>query len=910
MSTLSPDQWKALSPFLDKALSLSGDARAAWLASLKEQDAFLAKQLEVLLEEHCAAEQKGFLQTAPLTPFGEQRTGQTVGAYTLASPIGHGGMGTVWLAERSDGRFEGKVAVKFLNFALAGRSGEDRFRREGAILARLSDPHIAKLLDAGVSETGHPYLILEYVQAQPIDHYCSKHNLDIEARVHLFLDVLDAVSHAHANLIVHRDIKPTNVLVSHEGQVKLLDFGIAKLLEGEGQEGAASFLTKEAGSALTPEYAAPEQLSGAPITTATDIYQLGVLLYLLLTGQHPTARSNTSPVELMKSILEIEPRKPSDVLEANLASADEPSVIMAAQFRELRGDLDTIVLKALRKNPEERFGAVNALSEDILRYLRDEPVSARPYTIPYRAVKFVKRHRAAVGLASLAAVATLAGLVGTLIQAHRARIQRDFALQQVERSEVLNEFHQFLLSDAAPSGKPLKVNELLQRAEHIVDRQHSSNDKNRVQLMISIGRQYLEQDEQSSARRVLEQAYKLSRELSDVSLRSAASCTLAAALARDLELGRAEMLYQEGLKQLTQDPQFALLKVNCLQSGLEIVQETGNIREGLARGEEAQRVLQESPFDSEVLELQRWTDLGKAYSSAGKDAKAVSAYERAGSLLTSVGRDETGSAVILFNNWALALDQVGRPLEAERLYRRAIDLSKTSEKGEDSVSPIVLSNYARSLRELNRLEEASRYVDRALAVAQRTGDEVTRVLLEKAKILMAQRNPDRAAAILADVEIRLKAALPAGHFALGVLESEKAFNALLRNDIPASVQFADSGVSIVESAIRAGGEGSYYLPRLLTRRSIVKLAAGRAQEAESDAARAIALLKPELDASQSSSHLGYAFLAYGKALQVGGKSSEALAAFQSAAANLKETVGKDHPDFLTARQLAGVNPSS
>jgi tetratricopeptide (TPR) repeat protein len=721
----------------------------------------------------------------------------------------------------------------------------------------------------------------------------------------LFLDVLGAVGHAHANLIVHRDIKPTNVLVSKDGQVKLLDFGIAKLLQAEGQERAATLLTREGGSALTPEFAAPEQITGAPVTTATDVYQLGVLLYVLLTGQHPTVRDRASPAELMKSILDVDPEKPSEVGAPRgkpTAGSALPEVRAKRLRRELRGDLDTILLKALRKIPTERFGAVNEFADDLRRYLRNEPIHARPDTIRYRATKFVRRHRSAVAFATLAVVGTLAGLVGTLLEAQRARSERDFALQQVERSEVLNEFHQFLLSDAAPSGKPLKVNELLGRAEQIVKRQHAGNDSNRLQLMISIGRQYLEQDEQASARRVLEEAYKLSGGLTELSLRSAASCTFAAALARDLELERAEKLYQEGLRELPKGPQFALQRVSCLQSGMEIVQETGNIREGIARAEEARRVLEESPFDSDVLELQRWTDLGKAYSSAGQDAKAVSAYQRAGALLTSVGRDETGSAVILFNNWALALDQIGRPLEAEKLYRRAIDTGKAHDT-ENIVSPIVLSNYARSLRELNRLDEAADYADRAIAITQRSGGEVARPLLERAKIYTAQQDSARAAATLSDVEARLKKTLPAGHFALGVLESEKALNALLTKDVPGAIELANHGVQIVEAAIKAEGEGSYYLPRLLTRRSIVELAAGDLSNAEADATRAIALLKTDLKLGESSSHLGYAYVALGRALQAQSKAPEARAAFQAAADNLEATVGTDHPDFQAAQQL-------
>jgi tetratricopeptide (TPR) repeat protein len=522
--------------------------------------------------------------------------------------------------------------------------------------------------------------------------------------------------------------------------------------------------------------------------------------------------------------------------------------------------------------------------------------------LTYRATKFVRRNRTAVALATLAAVGTLAGLGTAVHEARKARSQRDFALREVEHAELLNEFHQFVLSDAAPSGKPLMVN-LLQRAEQIVSRQHAGNDSNHLRLMISIGRQYLELDQQSNARRVLDQAYQLSRSSPDVSLRAAASCTLAAALARDLELDHAESLFQEGFRALPQGTQFDLERVNCLQSGLEIVQETGDIREGIARAESAQRILQQSPFDSDTLELYRWTDLGKVYGSAGQDAKAVAAYERAGALLSAIGRDETGSAVILFNNWAVQLVQVGRPLEAEKLYRRAIEIGKVQNSEED-MSPVTLVNYAISLRELGRLEAAADNADRAFAIAKRRGDAVSRIELERARIYMAQGDWKGARTTLASVETMFRKDLPPGHFAFGVLASEKALNALLEGDHPTAFKLADQGVSIIEAAVKAGGEGSYYLPRLLTRRSVVQLAACRSDEAAADAARAIGLLQPGVKPGEFSSYLGNAYLALGHALQGQGKPEDARAAFRSAADNLQNTVGPEHPDFREAHALA------
>ena len=281
--------------------------------------------------------------------------GQQLGAYTLTTRIGEGGMGTVWLAERNDGRFTRQAAIKFVNVAAISARGEERFKREGRILGRLTHPQIAALLDAGVSPAGQPYLVLEYVDGQPIDRYCDRHGLDVAARIRLFLDVLAAVAHAHTNLIVHRDLKPSNVLVTKEGQVKLLDFGIAMLLDDEQSPGGATRLTREGDAALTPQFAAPEQVTGGAISTATDVYELGVLLFVLLTGQHPAGDAVRSPADLIKAIVETESPRPSDVV------SDERIK------RSLRGDVDTIVGKALKKLPAERYAFVTPRTKESAR---------------------------------------------------------------------------------------------------------------------------------------------------------------------------------------------------------------------------------------------------------------------------------------------------------------------------------------------------------------------------------------------------------------------------------------------------------------------------------------------------------------------------------------------------------------
>jgi len=258
MPALSPEQWREISPYLDEAAAIPDSKRASWLLSLRDKNPRVARIVEELLEEQRLLKEEGFLEDPPLSlSDSASLAGRNIGAYTLISLTGQGGMGSVWRARRNDGRFEGVVALKFLSLAVVGRAGEERFRREGNILARLAHPNIAKLLDAGVSATGQHYLVLEYIAGENIDIYCDHHKLDVNARVRLFLDVVGAVAHAHSSLIVHRDIKPSNVLVTGEGQVKLLDFGIAKLLNDETEPGAATLLTREGGAALTPQFAAP-----------------------------------------------------------------------------------------------------------------------------------------------------------------------------------------------------------------------------------------------------------------------------------------------------------------------------------------------------------------------------------------------------------------------------------------------------------------------------------------------------------------------------------------------------------------------------------------------------------------------------------------------------------------------------
>ena len=911
MSTLSSEQWRVIIPYVDQALALTDEERAAWLSSLAEQDPALVAQLRSLLDEQRASVQEGFLEQSPVPlPLAPGLAGQRVGAYKLLSQIGQGGMGSVWLAERSDGRFERQVAVKFLNIALIGKGGEERFTREGSILGRLAHPHIAELVDAGVSAAGQPYLVLEYVEGDHIDRYCDQRKLDVEVRVRLFLDVLVAVAQAHANLIVHRDLKPSNVLVRNDGQVKLLDFGIAKLLEGEGQDGAATVLTVEGGRAMTPEYAAPEQLRGEPVTTATDVYALGVLLYVLLTGQHPAGTGPHTPADLVKAIVDTEPTRPSDTVsptranvEITTTNATKRATTPEKLRRLLLGDLDTIVAKALKKNPQERYISVTALADDLGRYLRHEPISARHDTFAYRAAKFVRRNRTAVLLATLALVATLAGVAGTLVQARRARQQRDFAFAQLARAEAVNDLNSFVLSDAAPSGKPFTVNQLLGRAEQIVEQQRGDN-ASRVALLVAIGRQYHTQDEDAKARRVLEEAYQLSRGLSEPSPRAQASCALGSAVAKEADRQGAEDLIEEGLRELPDQAQFAPDRAFCLLRGSEVARGQGAAQKAIERARVAQGLLKSSPLRSEILDLRALMDVAESYRVAGQYRDAIPVFEQASIAMDSLGRGNTETAGTLLNNWALTLQLFGRPLEAEKLFRRAINISSAGQS-EEAVSPMLLNNYARTLRDLARLDEAAVYAERAYAKARQSD---ARVVLQqstamRARIYRDQHDFVRAAAMFAEVEPMMRRNLPPGHAGFALLASEESLLELERGNLEAALRLANEALTMMEAAVKSGN-GPEAIPWLLVRRSDVELLLNRPNEADADASRALSLLQGVAQPGTFSSHLGHAYLSSGRALQAQGKREEARTAFRSAAEHLQNTVGPDHPDTRAARLLA------
>jgi serine/threonine-protein kinase len=831
------DSWIALSPLLDDVLDLEPADRPGWLAALRTRDAMLASEIEALLADHESMDAAFLGGVAPRGCRSLPSAGDRIGPYTLRAPIGEGGMGTVWIADRSDGRFERPVAIKFLTAALGVR-GRARFRREGAILAKLAHPNIAELIDAGVSADGRPYLVLEYVEGEPIDGYCRTRMLDIDARVRMLVDVAAAVSHAHTALIVHRDLKPSNVLVRADGTVKLLDFGIAKLLDRDGG-GAATALTREMGSALTPEFAAPEQLTGGAVTTATDVYALGVLAFLLLTDVHPTVEPSATPASIVRAILDAVPPRASDAAPA-----------LAAR---LRGDLDTILAKALKKTAAERYQTAGAFGEDLQRYLRHEPVAARPDSLGYRTGKFVRRHWIPVSLAAVAAVATTAGVAGTLMQAAAARAERDFAVQQLARAEAVNDLNNFVLFDAAPAGKTFTVSSLLDAAERIV-RHQPGDPVNRVGLLVSIGRQYQRSDEGARASGILRDAYQQSRQLSDVTVRARAACAFASV--RSGESGgqpEAAQLYEDAMRELPAGQRYVLDRIFCLHSGSEIARQMGQSKLGVARAQEALRLVAEAPFHSEVLEQTELRELAEALRMDGRSREAAAMMERAAASLTALGRDETQNAGTLFNNWALTLNELGRLDEAERVFRRALDVSRDG-RGDTAVSPMLLVNYARVLRDLGRLDEAADFSERAYEKARLAGDDVVvnQSLIVRGAIYRERGELARAREMFDTVEPRLRAHLPPGHIAFASVASERALLAQAGGDLPGALGYAERALAIANASVKAGGQGASYIPGILTRKAAIELQLGRAPSARADADRAVSLLAPTVEPGTTS----------------------------------------------------------
>ncbi|HKV79121.1 MAG TPA: protein kinase [Candidatus Sulfotelmatobacter sp.] len=793
MLTLSPDQWRALNPYLDKALTLSGAERAHWLEALGAQNPDLARQLRELLSEQQAAQEEGFLEKSLITVSENPGlAGQALGAYRLVSPLGQGGMGTVWLAERSDGRFERRAAVKFLSAALIGRGGEERFKREGAILGRLSHPNIAELLDAGVSSAGHPYLVIEYVEGEPIDSYCDERKLDLRARIYLFLDVLGAVAHAHANLIVHRDIKPSNVLVSKDGQVKLLDFGIAKLLEGDGRQGAATLLTHEAGSAFTPRFAAPEQLTGGTITTATDVYELAVLLFVLLTGQHPAGAGERSPADLVKAVVETEPPRASSVIasDAESIAARSRAATPEKLRRQLRGDLDAIVLKGLRKRPAERYISVDAFAEDLRRYLAAEPVIAQPESTWYRMKKFLTRRRWAVASVAAVVLALAAGLSAALWQAHVARRQTQVATAMEKFLEDIFRANSSFQDDPVKA-RQTTARELLDIGARKIDDELAGVPEAKLSILNTLGSMYFDLGLSDQSVSMQRKRVDLARKLyGNNSLEVVAALTdLGNALHESSSVGEREKVLLEAKRIMDERRDVSSRERAALSMMLAEHYESSDVQRALDYAEQAVNVYRKYPGETMLPE---------------------SLYEQ-----------------------AMILSILGQPRRAEPLLTEAVQLSARLEGDPNANLARFYAYLGQTQQDLVEFAAAEESLRRALVVARKlNGDNHIDTL---------------------ETELRLGIFLAAtSRISEGLQHIDSARQILLRTRGDADPFFApqvfleygrslsnngrvEDGLAFVSKAVenrRKNRPGTRYLAQMLQQQALILLELGRYAEAQ------------------------------------------------------------------------------
>ena len=709
---MNAESWRRIEEILDAALT---SGRANWDRVLDERcgtDEALRAEVLALLAQADRAD--GFLQTPPVTAAAALVSeaensarevgaeGRRLGAYTIERPLGRGGMGSVWLASRSDGRYEGRVAVKLLSIAQLDPVGSERFRREGTTLARLTHPNIARLLDAGVADDGQPYLVLEYVEGRRIDTYCEEEQLTPEQRLALFLQVLDAVGHAHANLIVHRDLKPSNIMVTADGTVKLLDFGIAKLLEGDNAAGAVETLTDLAGGPFTPEYAAPEQVTGTPITTATDVYALGVLLYVLLARRHPTGQDLRTRADHLRAVIDIEP--------VHLSEAVGDGRLQ----RHYRGDLDNFVVKALKKRPEERYVSVTAFADDLRRYVNHEPVAARPDSLGYRAAKFLRRHRGPVAVATLVAVA----LVTATAVAWRARTvatrERDEAVYHARRAEAIRDFQTALISQIGVTRVSLR--ELLDKGVASLARRPVPDPRLHAAILMQFADRYGELEVRDVERTLLAQADSAAAQASDPALRATLACSLARYF---LETGgkdsaRAVLVDRQGTIREGTD---ADARAGCLLVSAILLQADEQHDSASVIGRQAVALLDSAGRHGRLEYYVAQSELADVLRSQGRVREAIVLDDSSRAGLAALGLDGSLLAASVNNNLAQVLLERGERARGIAILRDVLEETRRADStGEPH--PVVGFNYATQLMMAGQVDSALYWYSAVARTAQ------------------------------------------------------------------------------------------------------------------------------------------------------------------------------------------------
>jgi serine/threonine protein kinase/Tfp pilus assembly protein PilF len=649
---MSPEHWDNVKSILNDCLALTPDQRQAHLDTACAGNSEIRAEVESLLESYSAAGNT-FLETSVLDQPAETLIGRQIGLYRVVERIGEGGMGSVYRAVR-ESDFHKQAAIKVVKRGMDSDFILARFKQERQILAGLDHPNIARLLDGGRMEDGRPYLVMEYVEGTPIVAYCDEHGLSLDARLELFRTVCAAVQYAHQNLVVHRDLKPGNILVTTGGSPKLLDFGIAKLMERDAEA------TMTMVRMMSPECASPEQVRGEAITTATDIYSLGVLLYQLLCGTLPYTFETLTSAEIARVVCEVEPRKPSTV-------------------RPLDADLDNIVLKALHKEPARRYVSAEQFSEDIRRYLARLPVIARPDTFAYRFSKFVRRHRAATAATALAVISLIGGMAATLWEAHRSSVQQKIAgtVNDFLRNDVLAQAS--ALKQAGLDSKPdpdMKVRTALDRAAARIEGKFHAQPEVEAAIRQTIGEAYDDLGLYPEAQRQVERAVELRRRVFGENNRDTLQSMHSLAELYDRQGKYAEA---QGLQSRVLDLQRHALG-EAHPDTLTSTSDLGDEYVHLGKFAEAETFL------SKALDLRRrvlgeehpdtlvsMNDLALLYENQGKYAAAEQLYVKANGIRMRVLGPDHPYTLTGMNNLAVLYSHQGKPAQAELLTAQILE---------------------------------------------------------------------------------------------------------------------------------------------------------------------------------------------------------------------------------------------
>jgi eukaryotic-like serine/threonine-protein kinase len=875
---LDAQMWVRVTPLLDQALEVEPGAREKWLDQLTNDQPDIVATLRVLLADWEEVEAEDFLggAFAPAAPE-QSLAGKTVGAYTIESLLGRGGMGEVWLAQRSDGRFKGQYALKFLDSGLAAASVVDRFTREGRLLARLTHPNIARLIDAGVTPEGRPYLVLEYVQGERIDRFCDAHSLDIEARVRLFINVLAAVAHAHSHLIVHRDIKPSNVLVTPAFQVKLLDFGIAKLIGTQISAEDESAPTRIEELVLTPDYAAPEQILGEPPSTTTDVYQLGVLLYVLLTGRLPIATGMTR-ADRIKAALEEQPPRPSDV-----ASGPER--------KQLRGDLDAIVAKALRKRPDERYAAVTAFTEDIQRFLDHQPVNARAGAWAYRARKFIRRHRG--GVAGTVAAATALIVAGSiaLIQMREAQLQRDQSRFNEKRAEAQSQFMTLMMSTVGDGTRPVNAGQILDKAAVMIENQYAADPAFQVEMLITIADLYNDMGNVEKTYASLLEAEALAKHLRNPALIAKVECLGSQAETERGHMDQATMRLARGtaaLAQVSHPIQSDIVSCDISRSALLDAQ--GNSQAAIQVLETALAALERSGEPEGTPYFSLLSNVASLYAATGNIRKSFEYLQRNAAVLQRMGFLNTQSGIALSHNIASNLLNFGEIRDALKQEQQVVALDKAA-SADGSIHPALSTLYANLQVRMGQPQAAMESFDAALVESKQNADLAAELFARagRARALLELHRFAEVEAELAEMARLGQGQESASRRPLARAKITRAELLLAQNRLEEARQQIDSTLETLHAA-----NLSYIQGFGLLAASRIAAAQARFADAEGSATQALQVFtnlarKPELSAD-----VGEALLLVADARRGRGDLEGARDAAGRAAVALEASLGPDH----------------